>query len=147
MNNFVVSVPKELKTIQSKLLGGLTKRQLIGFSIGIVLGFLVFLLIKPFSLDIAMYGLFFTVAPIIFITIYKKDGIYLEKWLKIYLEHTKFFSPKRYFRVSKRNMKIAKERKMLSAKKTRKNTKNTSSIKTVKKKKAVSSTKRIDGSQ
>ena len=34
-NNFVVSIPKELKTIKSKLFFGLTKRQLIGFGIAI----------------------------------------------------------------------------------------------------------------
>ncbi|MGQ0518006.1 PrgI family protein [Bacillus sp. D-CC] len=34
-NNFVVSIPKELKTIKSKLFFGLTKRQLIGFSIAL----------------------------------------------------------------------------------------------------------------
>ncbi|MBG9516544.1 conjugative transposon membrane protein, partial [Bacillus thuringiensis] len=45
-NNFVVSIPKELKNIKSKLFLGLTKRQLIGFSIALAISLPVFFLLK-----------------------------------------------------------------------------------------------------
>jgi len=115
-NNFVVSIPKELKTIKSKLFFGLTKRQLIGFSIAIGLAFPVFFLLKNISLDFAMYGLFFTALPVIFATIYSKDGIPGETWVKLYLEYNYLNPQDRYFKVSKRNKKLADERSMLNGK-------------------------------
>ncbi|MGR5992958.1 PrgI family protein [Bacillus cereus] len=57
-NNFVVSIPKELKNIKSKLFLGLTKRQLIGFSIALAISLPVFFLLKSYSVDIALFGLF-----------------------------------------------------------------------------------------
>lgn len=115
-NNFVVSIPKELKTIKSKLIFGLTKRQLIGFSIALGLGLPVFFLLKKFSLDVAMYGLFFTALPVIFGTIYTKDGMNGETWVKLFIEY-RYLNPKgRYFKVSKKNRKLAEERNMLNGK-------------------------------
>ncbi len=119
-NNFVVSIPKELKTIKSKLFLGLTKRQLIGFGLALGVGLPVFLLLKKYSLDMAMYGLFFAALPIIFCTIFTKDGMPAETWIKLILEY-KYLNPqKRYFKVSKRNRGLAEERKMMNGKKTRK---------------------------
>lgn len=119
-NNFVVSIPKELKTIKSKLFFGLTKRQLIGFGLALLLGLPVFFMLKSFSVDIAMYGLFITAVPIIFGTIFTKDGMTAEAWLKVFIEY-KYLNPqKRYFIVSKRNRELAKERNMIDVKKTRK---------------------------
>lgn len=115
-NNFVVSIPKELKTIKSKLIFGLTKRQLIGFSIALGLALPVFFLLKKISLDAAMYGLFFMALPVIFVTIYTKDGMTGETWVKLYLEY-KYLNPqRRYFKVSKTNRKLAEERNMLNGK-------------------------------
>ena len=60
--NFVVSVPKELKKIKSKLFFGLTKRQLIGFGSAIAVGLITFFFFREISnLDIAMYALFLAV--------------------------------------------------------------------------------------
>jgi hypothetical protein len=119
-NNFVVPIPKELKTIKSKLFFGLTKRQLIGFGIALCLGLPVFFMLKSFSLDLAMYGLFLTAVPIIFGTIFIKDGMPAEAWLKVFIEY-KYLNPqKRYFRVSKRNKELAEERNLIDVKKIRK---------------------------
>lgn len=115
-NNFVVSIPKDLKSIKSKLFFGLTKRQLIGFSIALALSLPVFFLLKNISLDAAMYGLFFTALPVIFVTIYTKDGIPGETWMKLYLEYTYLNPQNRYFKVSKRNKKLAEERNVLNGK-------------------------------
>ncbi|PFC08138.1 PrgI family protein [Bacillus cereus] len=127
-NNFVVSIPKELKTIKSKLVFGLTKRQLIGFSIALAIGLPVFFLLKSFSLDVALYGLFFTACPAIFATIFTKDGMPAETWIKLYLEY-KYLNPqKRYFKVSKRNVKVAAERNMMNEKRKVRKTKSVSSV-------------------
>ncbi|MED4455630.1 PrgI family protein [Metabacillus fastidiosus] len=119
-NNFVVSIPKELKNIKSKLFFGLTKRQLIGFGIALALGLPVFLLLKKFSLDIGMFGLFFVALPIIFCTIFTKNGMPAETWIKIMLEYKYLYPQKRYFKVSQRNKWLAKERNMMNGKKARK---------------------------
>lgn len=127
-NNFVVSIPKELKTIKSKLFLGLTKRQLIGFSIALAISLPVFFLLKSFSLDVALYGLFFTACPAIFATIFTKDGMPAETWVKLYLEY-KYLNPqKRYFKVSKRNVKVAAERNMMNEKRKVRKTKSVSSV-------------------
>ncbi|MEB9975280.1 PrgI family protein [Bacillus cereus] len=127
-NNFVVSIPKELKTIKSKLFLGLTKRQLIGFSIALAISLPVFFLLKSFSLDVALYGLFFTACPAIFATIFTKDGMPAETWIKLYLEF-KYLNPqKRYFKVSKRNIKVAAERNMMNEKRKVRKTKPVSSV-------------------
>lgn len=120
-NNFVVSIPKELKKIKSKLFFGLTKRQLIGFGTAIAVGLAVFLLVKELvNIDIAMYALFIAVAPIFFITIYTKDGMPAEKWIKLILEY-KYLNPlKRTFRVTKANKELAIERGMKFGKRKRK---------------------------
>ncbi|PET99704.1 PrgI family protein [Bacillus cereus] len=127
-NNFVVSIPKELKSIKSKLFFGLTKRQLIGFSIALAMGLPVFFMLKSFSLDVALYGLFFTACPMIFGTIFTKDGMPAETWIKLYLEF-KYLNPqKRYFKVSKRNNKVAAERNMMNEKRKVRKTKSVSGV-------------------
>ncbi|MGH0943892.1 PrgI family protein [Bacillus mycoides] len=127
-NNFVVSIPKDLKTIKSKLFFGLTKRQLIGFSIALAIGLPVFFLLKSYSVDIALYGLFFTACPAIFATIFTKDGMPAETWVKLYLEY-KYLNPqKRYFKVSKRNVKVAAERNMMNEKRKVRKTKSVSNV-------------------
>ncbi|WP_186672957.1 PrgI family protein [Sporosarcina sp. BP05] len=129
-NNFVVSIPKELKTIKSKLFFGLTKRQLIGFGLAIALALPVFFMLKVYSTDLAMYGLFLTALPTIFGTIFTKDGMPAETWVKIILEY-KYLNPKtRYFKVSKKNRKLALERNMVHVKKARKTKSVSSSSKT-----------------
>src|SRR5699024_6749492 len=100
--------------IQSKLFFGLTKRQLIGFSIGLIVGFSVFMIFKNVNLDVAMYALFISVAPILFATIYQKDNMYIEQWIKLIIEQ-KYLNPnKRYYKVTKRNLKLAKERGLIN---------------------------------
>lgn len=127
-NNFVVSIPKDLKTIKSKLFFGLTKRQLIGFSIALAIGLPVFFLLKSYSVDIALYGLFFTACPAIFATIFTKDGMPAETWIKLYVEY-KYLNPqKRYFKVSKRNVKVAAERNMMNEKRKVRKTKSVSGV-------------------
>lgn len=113
-NNYIISIPTDLKKIQSKLFFGLTKRQLIGFGLGLLVGITVFIIFKNISLDIAMYSLFFLTAPILFATIYQKDNMYIEQWIKLMIEQ-KYLNPnKRYYKVTKRNVRLAKQRGLIS---------------------------------
>ncbi|MFP3721980.1 PrgI family protein [Niallia circulans] len=123
-NNYVLPIPKDLKKIQSKLFLGLTKRQLIGFGTAIFIGLITFLAVKSISIDVAMYALFFTVAPIFFATIFQKDGMYTEQWIKLIIEQ-KYLNPsKRYYKVTKSNYPLAKERSVIRHAKKRKTNQN-----------------------
>lgn len=137
-NNYVLPIPKDLKKIQSKLFLGLTKRQLIGFGTAIFIGIITFLAVKPISIDVAMYALFFTVAPIFFATIFQKDGMYTEQWIKLIIEQ-KYLNPsKRYYKVSKNNHPLAKERSVIRRAKKRKRKQPTRQTEQIKTSKSVS---------
>lgn len=116
-NSFVVTIPKELKNVQAKLFFGLTKRQLIGFGLAIAISVPIFLLLKGIDMELAMYGLFFSATPIVFATIFSKDGLKSETWIKLYLQYKFLNFPKRYFKVSLRNKKVADIRNMTVKKK------------------------------
>lgn len=110
-NNFVVAIPKELKKIKSKLFLGLTQRQLIGFGVAIVISGIMFLLTKStLGVDTAMYVMFIFAAPIFFITIYSKDGIPAEHWIKLILEYKYLHPHKRRYRITKTNKELANGR-------------------------------------
>ena len=77
-----VKVPKDLSKVKTKVALNLTKRQLIGFSIAVLLGFPVYLLCKNFlSTDISMILMSIVVLPILFATLYEKDNLPFEKYL------------------------------------------------------------------
>lgn len=57
----------------------------------------------PFCPDIAMYGLFIVSAPIIAITIYSKNGMVADTWIKLYLEYNYLYKEKRTYSITKRN--------------------------------------------
>ena len=82
-----VNVPKDLTKVKTKVALNLTKRQLIGFTIAGLIGFPVYLMVKkvlPNDLSLLiMIGVSF---PIIFATLYEKDGIYFEKYLKYIID-------------------------------------------------------------
>lgn len=144
-NNYVVPIPKDLKKIQSKLFFGLTKRQLIGFGIAVFLGIVIFLVLKPISIDVAMYAMFFAVAPIFFATIFQKDGMYAEQWIKLIIEH-KYLNPsKRYYKVSKSNLPLAKERNVIRRGKKRNKKQRNRQDKQVKTSQSISSSTTANG--
>lgn len=113
-NNFVVSIPKDLKKVKSKLFFGLTKRQIIGFGIALLIALPLFLLLKDFSIDTAMLVFFLAAFPFIFGTIYTKNGLVSETWIKLFIEYKYLNSQNRYFKVSKKNLKVAIERNMIN---------------------------------
>lgn len=82
-----VKVPKDLTKVKTKVALNMTKRQLIGFSIAALLGFPTYLFTKNFvSTDIAMIVMSIVVLPILFCTLYEKDGLPFEKHLSYILQ-------------------------------------------------------------
>lgn len=106
-NNIIVPVPTELKDIKSELIFGLTKRQVVGFGIAIAVVVPSFLLLKNINLSFAMYGAFLIGTPIIFMTIFTKEKLTAEKWLKIVLEYKILFKEKRLYKVTPKNKEVA----------------------------------------
>lgn len=77
-----VKVPKDLIKVKTKVALNMTKRQLIGFSLAGLLGFPIYLFTKNFvSTDVAMIIMSIVVLPILFTTLYEKDGLPFEKHL------------------------------------------------------------------
>lgn len=82
-----VKVPKDLTKVKTKVALNMTKRQLIGFSIAALLGFPTYLFTKNFvSTDVAMIVMSIVVLPILFFTLYEKDGLPFEKHLSYILQ-------------------------------------------------------------
>ena len=82
-----VNVPKDLTKVKTKVALNLTKRQLIGFTIAGLIGFPVYLMVKKvLPNDLSMLIMIGVAFPIIFATLYEKDGIYFEKYLKYIID-------------------------------------------------------------
>lgn len=106
-NNIIVPIPTELKNIKSELIFGLTKRQVIGFGITGAVVIPSFLFIKKLNLSLAMYTSFILGVPFIFATMFSKENLYAEKWLKNILEHKVLFKEKRLYKVTTKNKEVA----------------------------------------
>ena len=82
-----VKVPKDLTKVKTKVALNMTKRQLIGFSIAGLIGFPTYLFTKNFvSTDVAMIVMSIVGLPILFATLYEKDGLPFEKHLSYILQ-------------------------------------------------------------
>ena len=93
-----VPIPKDLKKVKTKVVFNLTKRQLIGFSIAGVVGFLVYFYMRKFvANDIAIFIMTFVTLPIFFVTMFEKDGLTFERYFKYIYIH-KFYQPQKRVR-------------------------------------------------
>ena len=93
------NVPKDLTKIKSKLLGGLTKRQLICFSIGAAIGLPVFFLTRnTIGNSAAMLLMMVLAAPSFILAMYERDGVPAEKLLRNMLRASWFFPVKRPYK-------------------------------------------------
>ncbi|MBP1533456.1 MAG: PrgI family protein [Ruminococcus sp.] len=93
-----VPIPKDLNDIKEKFIAGFTKRQVVCFGIGLVIGAPVFFLTRA---TIGMSGAIFAMgacaAPAILCGLYKKNGVFLEKQVRYMKEY--FTRPrKRYYK-------------------------------------------------
>ena len=85
-----VNMTKDFSEVRKVIPGiGLTKRQVIGFSIGAVVGLPVFFFLKIVlgcDLMVDVFGLAFAAAPVIILITVQKNGMYMEKHLQYWYE-------------------------------------------------------------
>ena len=111
-----VNVPKDLSKVKSKVLMNLTKRQLVCFGGGALLGVpLFFLLKRSVSTSTAAMAMMVVMLPAFLLAMYERDGQPLEVIAKHFIE-SKFIRPKirpyqtdNYYDVLKRAAQAEKE--------------------------------------
>ena len=82
-----VPVPKDLSKVKTKVALNLTRRQLISFSLGGLVGFFIYSNTKKLvPSDIALLIMIAGVLPFFFLGVYEKDGLTFEKLIKYYYE-------------------------------------------------------------
>ena len=95
-----VKIPKDLNDIKEKFIMGFTKRQVICFGIGLVIGLPVFFLTRTaLGMSGAIFAMGACAAPAILCGLYRKNGVFLEKQAKFIFEY--FTRPrKRYYKTT-----------------------------------------------
>ena len=79
-----VSVPRDLTKVKSKVFFNMTKRQLICFSLALLVGLPSFFLMKSaFAVNSAVMGMMMVMMPFFFFAMYEKNGQPLE----VIIEH------------------------------------------------------------
>ena len=111
-----VPVPKDLTKVKTKVMFNLTKRQLICFTGGALIGVpLFFLLRKPTGNSVAAMCMMLVMLPFFMLAMYEKHGQPLEVVVKNIIR-TKFIAPKErpyrtdnFYSVLERQRKLEKE--------------------------------------
>lgn len=81
-----VPVPKDLTKVKSKVAFNLTKRQLVCFSVGGLIGVPTYLLCRePIGTDLAALFMIVLMLPFFFLAMYEKDGQPFEKIVKNFI--------------------------------------------------------------
>lgn len=89
-----VQVPKDLSRVKTKIAFNLTKRQLISFGIGALIGVPTYLGIRnSVGNDVALLVMIVLMMPFFFTAIFEKDGIPFERYIK-YIIRQKYLYPK-----------------------------------------------------
>ncbi len=85
-----VNMTKDFSEIKRPIAGlGFTKRQLLAFFVGCLFGlpvFFIFKLLLKTDVTTAVGGMAFLTVPVMFLMLYKKDGLYIEKHAGYYIE-------------------------------------------------------------
>ncbi len=83
-----IAIPRDLSKVKTKVLFGLTKRQLICFGSGALVGVPIFFLLRFLGLDIssAVMGMMIVMIPFFLLAMYEKNGQPLEKYLKMIIQ-------------------------------------------------------------
>ncbi|MCF0186762.1 MAG: PrgI family protein [Bacteroidaceae bacterium] len=93
MANYI-SVPRDLTKVKTKVMFNLTKRQLICFSIGALIGVPTFFFMKGIASDTAAtLVMMIVMMPLFFLAMYEKNGQPLEVFLEHFVQAT-FIRPK-----------------------------------------------------
>ena len=89
-----VSVPKDLTKVKTKVAFNLTKRQLICFGSGALIGVPLFFFLRgSLGTSTAALVMVLTMLPFFFLAMYERDGLPLEKVLKNIIR-TRFLYPR-----------------------------------------------------
>ena len=111
-----VTVPKDLTKIKSKMLFGLTKRQLVCFGSAALVGVPLFFLLKDSAgTSLAAFVMILVMLPCFLLAMYEKHGQPLETLIKNIIQ-TKFIRPKErpyqtenFYAVLERQRQLEKE--------------------------------------
>lgn len=111
-----VPVPKDLSNVKTKVVFNLTKRQLICFSMALVVGLPLFFLLKDrINTSLASLVMIFSMLPFFMFAMYERHGQPLEVILKHYLA-VRFLNPKQrpyrtnnFYAIIMRQAKLHKE--------------------------------------
>jgi len=125
-----VPVPKDLSTVKTKVMFNLTKRQLICFSLALIVGLPFFFILKDSAgTSLATLVMIFVMLPFFMFAMYEKHGQPLEVILKHYIE-VRFLKPKQrpyktdnFYAVLMRQRQLDKEVKDIVTRKQSKQTK------------------------
>ncbi|HKM35042.1 MAG TPA: PrgI family protein [Lachnospiraceae bacterium] len=125
-----VPVPKDLSTVKTKVMFNLTKRQLICFSLALIVGLPFFFILKDSAgTSLATLVMIFVMLPFFMFAMYEKHGQPLEVILKHYIE-VRFLKPKQrpyktdnFYAVLMRQSQLDKEVKDIVTRKQSKQTK------------------------
>lgn len=89
-----VQVPKDLSRVKTKVALNLTKRQLISFGLGALIGVPTYLGIRSsIGNDLALLVMIVLMMPFFFTAIFEKDGIPFEKYI-LHVIRQKYIYPK-----------------------------------------------------
>ncbi len=82
-----ISVPRDLSKVKTKVFMNLTKRQILCFGAGALIGVPVFFLLKKSgNLSFAALGMMAVMLPLFFLAMYERDGQPLEVVAKHFYE-------------------------------------------------------------
>lgn len=82
-NKNTVRVPKDLNDIKPKFIFGLTKRQVISFGTGFILGIPAFFLLKERAgLTAGIIAMGCCAAPAVMCGLYKVNGVYFDRYVR-----------------------------------------------------------------
>lgn len=87
-NTHFVSVPQDLNLIKSKFMFGLTKRQVICFAIGAVVGAPIFFIAKAFTdnLTVSITLMFIFASPAIVCGLFERNGLFINDYAKLMID-------------------------------------------------------------
>jgi hypothetical protein len=95
-NQKYVKLPPDLFKIKEKIIGGLSKRQLIGFAIGAAMGAIPFFVVKSIAGTLAgVLALCIFAAPAVFCGIFEKNGVGAQRYIKMVVNY--YRTPRRRF--------------------------------------------------
>jgi hypothetical protein len=115
-----VNVPKDLTRVKTKVALGLTKRQLICFSIAGALGIPTYFLCRGFvGNSAAVLIMIVVMLPFFFLSMYERDGLSAEKVIKHILRHelwpkTRPYKTENLYRYLEKGAHVARQDKTAS---------------------------------